>query len=409
MEENRKEQNRKQLLLQKISRMLEFIILFFAAGGIAGAGSYFYKQDDAQIICNIIMVMLGTGIVIFALVSSEINQMYFYQNQGKYGKFILFYLLSLALALVFPLLPASGWPFLTVFVILSLFSNSITGLIAGSVSLMLAVTLADVGTYREFMLYFFSGLVGIMVFSRLDEEFKVGIPIFISLSCLTICLSANIVLFEQERLSISQYTFVAINLMVNVILLFIVLKIFSSSMIHRYQEKYMDLNDPECPLLVQLKEMSKDEYYHAIHTAYLSDKIARRLGLDEMVAKSCGYYHRIGLLRGENTWEHVEAIAKSYHMPPEAREVLRQYVDPKHPLVAREAVVVLFADAIVSSIYSVFSKNPKAEIDYDQVIESVYRKKMGSGELLKSEISIAQLREMRKIFAEEKLYYDFLR
>lgn len=409
MEENKKANIKKQIIIQKITRMLEFIILLFAAGVIAGAGSYLYKLDDAQIICNIVMVMLGTGIVIFALVSSEIYDMYFYQNQGKYGKFILFYLISLALALVFPLLPAAGWPFLTIFVILSLFSNSISGLIAGSVSLMLAIMLADVGTYREFMLYFFSGLVGIMVFSRLDENFKVGIPIFISLTCLTVCLSANIVLFEKERLSISQYTFVAINLMVNVILLLIVLKIFSSSTIHKYQEKYMDLNDPECPLLVQLKELSKDEYYHAIHTAYLSDKIARRLGLDEMIVKSCGYYHRIGLLKGENTWENVDAITKSYHMPPEAREVLRQYVDPKQPLIAKEAVVVLFADAIVSSIYAVFSKNPKAEIDYDQVIESVYRRKMGSGELLRSEISIAQLREMRKIFGEEKLYYDFLR
>lgn len=405
MEENKK----KQEFIQKITKAIEFMLLFFVSGAIAGGGSYLYKRADADIICNMVMVMLGTGIVIFSLIASEINGMYFYDNAGKYEKFILFYLLSLVLALVFPLLPVAGWPFLVVFVVLSLFSNSISGLIAGSVSLMLAVMLEDAGTYREFMLYFFSGLVGIMVFSRLDESFRVGMPIFISLICLTVCLSANIILFEQERLSLSQFTFVAINMMVNVILLLIILKIFSSSMIHRYREKYMDINDPECPLLVQLKEQSKDEYFHAIHTAYLSDKIARRLGLDEMIVKACGYYHRIGLLKGENTWENVELICKEYHIPPEARDILREYVDPKQPLVSKEAVVVLFADAIVSSIYSVFKKNPKAEIDYDQVIETVYRDKMGSGELLKSDISIAQLREMRKIFGGEKLYYDFLR
>ena len=39
----------------------------------------------------------------------------------------------------------------------------------------------------------------------------------------------------------------------------------------------MEINDPECPLLVQLKELSKEEYYHAIHTAYLGDKVARLL------------------------------------------------------------------------------------------------------------------------------------
>lgn len=405
MEENKK----KPTIKQKLTKTLELLMMFLTSGVIAAAGTFFYGYGNEEIICNVVMVMLGTGIVIFALMSGEVYGLYFYENRGNYGAFILFYLLGLALSLVFPLLPVAGWPFLVIFVVLSLFSNSISGLAAGSVCLMLAVTLGNAGSCREFLLYFFSGLVGVMVFSRLDEQFKVGIPILISLICLVICLSANTVLFEQEQISLSQFTFIAINLMINLVLLLIILKIFSNHVIHKYKEKYMDLNDPECPLLVQLKELSKDEYFHAIHTAYLSDKIARRLGLDAMTVKSCGYYHRIGLLRGENTWANVEAICKQYHFPPEARRILREYVDPAQETKSKETTVILFADAIVSSIYDIFSKDSNAEVDYEQIIETVYRGKMGSGELLKSEISIGQLREMRKIFSEEKLYYDFLR
>ena len=77
---------------QKILKYLQFFLMFFLAGIIAGAGSFFYGCESADIICNTIMVMLGTGMVIFALFFSEVNNLYYYANQGKYGKFVLFYL-----------------------------------------------------------------------------------------------------------------------------------------------------------------------------------------------------------------------------------------------------------------------------------------------------------------------------
>lgn len=405
MEETNSKQNKRQ----KVIRSLGFLLVFFLSGAIACGGSYLYGREEGDMICNAVMVLLGTGIVLFALVSSEINGLYYYDNQGKYGKFLMFYLIGLTVALLFPLLPVAGWPFLVIFVILSLFSNSISGLIAGSVCLMLSIMLENGGSYREFFLYFFSGLVGIMVFSRLNDSYKVGVPIFISLLCLTVGISANLIMFEKEQLSISQFVIVAINLMVNFILLLITLKIFSHSVIHKDRDQYMDLNDPECPLLVQLKELSKKEYYHAVHTAYLGDKIAKRLGLDEKVVKACGYYHRIGLLKGENTWENIESICKEYHIPEDTRKILKEYVDPEKNVVSTETIIILFTDTIVSILCDMFEKNPKAELDYEQIIDTVFKDKIDSGVLARSEISIVRFKEMRKIFSEEKLYYDFLR
>ena len=394
---------------QKALKYLLFFLMFFIAGILAGAGSFLYGRDKAEIICNTVMVMLGTGMVIFALLFSEVNGLYYYANQGKYGKFVLFYLVAMALSLVFPLLPVSGWPYLVVFVILSLFSNSISGLVAGSVCLMLPVMLQNTGGSREFMLYFFSGLVGILVFSRLNEDFKVGLPVFISLVCLTVCLSANIVLFERERLSISQFTFVAINIMVNFILLLITLKIFNGSVIHRYRDRYMDLNDPEFPLLVQLKEYDKAEYYRGIHTAYLGDRIAKRIGVNDVVVKACGYYHRIGILKGENTWENVKSICEEYRIPEDTRKVLKEYLTRPDKVISKETTVLMFADCIVSTILDEFHKDPKAELNYKQIIDTVFNKKMEAGTLSESDISIAQMREMRKLFKAEQLYYDFFR
>ena len=265
------------------------------------------------------------------------------------------------------------------------------------------------GDYAVFWLYFISGLAGILVFSTIDDEFKVGLPLLISISVLALCLMANVILFVNARLSIGQFTIPAINLMVSCILLLVSLKMFSSAVIYRYREKYMEINDPECPLLVQLKEKSKEEYYHAIHTAYLGDKIAKSLEIDDAAVKACGYYHRIGILKGENTWENVSAICDAYHFPPKTKSILKEYVDTNSKVVSKETIVVLFADCIVSSILYLFDKDPKAELDYAQLIDTVFQKKFETDELWNNDISLAQLHEMKRIFVQEKLYYDFLR
>ena len=389
-------------------RILVFWIMFVLSGGIALAGSLLYGNNTEETIRNTVMVLTGTGVVIFAFSMSEMNGLFIYRNEGKYSRFTMMYLGSLIASVLLPYLPVKGWPFLVLFVLLGVFSNGVTGVVAGSTCLLVAVNLSG-GTFSVFWLYFISGVVGVLVFSTLNDDFHVGFPLFISLSILTLCLTANVILFSQEQLSFGQFMIPLVNLMVCCILLLISLKMFSSAVIHRNREKYMDINDPEFPLLVQLKDMSKEEYYHAIHTAYLSDRIARRLGLDDAAAKACAYYQRIGKLRGENTWENVSAICNEYHFPPNTKKILKEYVDESEKIVSKETVVVLFADCIVSSILYLFEKDPTAQLDYAQIIDTVFQKKLETDELWGSEISLGQIRSMQKIFIQEKLYYDFLR
>ena len=398
------EKNKKRTII----RILFFSLMFILSGGIALMGSLLHGKNNETLIRNIVMVLAGTGIVIFAFTVEEMNQRFIYRNDGKYSRFTLMYLCSLIASVFLPYLPVTGWPYLVIFVLLGVFSDGVTGLAAGGVCLLLSVNFAG-GSFSVFWLYFISGVVGILVFSTLNEEFKVGIPMFISLAVLMLSLTANVVLFSQEKLSAAQFTIPAINLIVCCILLLVSLKVFSTAVIHRNREKYMEINDPEFPLLVQLKEMSKEEYYHAIHTAYLSDRIARRLGLDDAAAKACAYYQRIGILRGENTWENVSGICGEYHFPPYTKKILKEFVDESEKIVSKETIVVLFADCIVSSILYLFEKDPKAELDYKQLIDTVFSKKLETDELWGNEISLAQIHEMKKIFFEEKLYYDFLR
>ncbi len=394
--------------ISTVKRILILGMMFLLSGGIACAGSLLYQPETESLIRNVVMALAGTGIVIYAYLFSETAGLFIYRNEGKYDKFAVVYLGSMIAAIFFPWLPVTGWPFLVIFVLLGVFSNGITGMMAGSVCLLLAVNFAG-GDLSVFWLYFISGLAGILMFSNLNDDFLVGLPVIVSLLVLILCLTANVVLFSREQLAVEQFTIPAMNMMICCILLLVILKAFSSSVIHKDQEKYMEINDPECPLLVQLKNMSKEEYYHAIHTAYLGDRIAKRLQLDDAAVKACGYYHRIGRLKGENTWENVSKICDEFHFPAYTRKILKEYVDGKEKVVSKETIVVLFADCIVSSILYLFDKDPMAQLDYKQLIDTVFNKKLETDELWSNEISLAQLHEMKKIFIEEKLYYDFLR
>ncbi|MDD6491988.1 MAG: hypothetical protein PUG54_07175 [Firmicutes bacterium] len=401
-ESSQENKSKKYLNIVQEALMLFFTIL------VSVVASYFYQKTVIQIAGIGILAAAGCGSVLFAIEQSREKSTFLFDNADHQGRFTAVYLLFLLGCILFPLLPAGGWPYLVVFIGLMLFSNQNIGLSAGTVLLMITVLIqgSETGT---FFVYFVGGLVGITVFSYLDETFKVWMPLIISLLVQMVCLWVQEILSVNEVLSIQLFMIPTVNILVCVILLLILLKFFSFAIIYGSRDIYMDINDPECPLLVELKAFSKEEYYHAIHTAYLCDRIAKRLKLDDAVAKACGYYHRIGVLKGENSWEKVSSIMQEYHFPVEVQTILKEYTDKSEKVISRETVVLLFCDTVISSISYLFSKEPKMEMDYQKIIDAIFKKKMESGIIDNSRLSFGELQEMKQILVEEKLYYDFLR
>ena len=114
-------------------------------------------------------------------------------------------------------------------------------------------------------------------------------------------------------------------------------------------------------------------------------------------------------MRGEGNLKNALAIAGEYHVPPELVQLLKEYGGKNTSLVSREAAIVLLADAMVSSVMFLFEKNPRAELNYEQIAGVVFKKQIESGVLDHCSLTISQLNEIYKIFVEETLYYDFLR
>ncbi len=393
-----------------ISRVVQEFIIFVLTGAGTGLASWLYNRSVVEISGIVILVLPGICGVIFSMEQSVENDTFLFDNRYHLWRFTVLYLIALVGSLAFPMLPEGGWPFLAVFIGLMLFSNQTIGIFAGTVLLMISGMLhGGSECYISFFVYFVGGLVGIIVFSYVNTSFKIGLPLVISLMVQMVCLSVQEVLYVNEQLKMQMFLIPAVNLLVCLILLLVILKYFSFSIVYKNQDLYMDINDPECPLLVELKNASKEEYYHAVHTAYMCDRIAKRLNLDAAVVKACGYYHRIGILKGENTWENIQLIMEENRFPQRVREVLKEYADSTEPMISKETIVLLFSDTIISSISYLFSKDPQIQLDYPKVIGGIFKRRVESGVIDRSDLTFGELQEMKKILVEEKLYYDFLR
>lgn len=382
------------------------VMFFITVLSVCGL-SYLKGLDATSIIRNTVMGAMGIFVVLFLMAQAKDRALYDYDNRTHYGRFFMVYLICFALAAACAYLPAAGWPFLVIFVMLSLFSNTMIGVAAGTLLLLLSVMLSGSGM-EIFMLYFVCGMAGACLFGGLDDSYRIGVPVTVSILLLFVGETACVVLYANETLKPELFLIPVINVIISIVLLLLILKLFSAMVIYRYRDKYMEINDPECVLLVELKNHSKEEYYQAVHTAYFCDRIARKLALDADAAKAGGYYHRIGLLKGSNSWEQVKEMADAHAFPPAARQVLQEYLDKDTPIRQKETAVLLLSDAIVSSMLFLFARE-QGNLDYDQIIDTVFRKKLETPALQECRISMDEISRMKKIFKEEKLYYDFLR
>lgn len=384
------------------------MILFLATLVVMVIGSFLYKGSGAWIIRNCVIGCICTGTVIFLLAQARISHSYQEDNEEHPLRFAICFLLGEILALLLTILPNTGWPYVAVFIILTLFSNLIVGIVSSSFLLLISVLFSSSADVNTFCLYFVSGVICSILFQKLDEDFKTGLPLFLSIMIIILCEMANAVLFINETLHWELLIIPMVNVIVSAILILLILKLYGQLVVFKYRERYQLINDSECPLMAEMKEKCPELYLHTIHVAYLTDKLSTRIGLDRQCVKTMSYYWKIGTLSGAATYEKAMELIEDYDFPPVTRDYLKDVIENNHCPETKEAFVVLMADMIISSVEFLYAKNPGKEIDYEQVIETLFKKKMDSAFPLNCNISYKEAQEVKQVFLEEKLYYDFI-
>lgn len=383
-----------------IMLLAEIGCMVLAGGGMAAMvlGEVVKSGMDFAL-AHIVLVVLGIGIVGFGIRRGMLTDDLDYDNAMHPWRFWLCFLIGLVVSFACVFLPMAAWPFLPLYIALSLFGNASLGMLASTMLLVIPVSLTQSGT-EIFLLYVISGLWGIMLFRRLENGFRMGVPFVLSLGGLLVCETAGTVLVVNARPGIEYFVIPAINLIVSGIMILGILKIFSGKVVYKYRESYLDLNDPENSILGALKQTDRKAYMKSIHTAYFCERIADKLGLDTDALKCAGYYYSMG--------EALTEVYEIHPFPPKAWEILTEYQAKGKAVTHKETAVLIASENVVSAILMLFDKAEGAKVDYDKVIDSIFKRYQDAGSFRQCDISMQEFYKMQKIFKEEKLYYDFL-
>lgn len=380
----------------------EWIFLILAVAGIGGV--CYFRQDAADSSLKFaVMTALGAAVVGFRLRREYIKEDIPYLNRRHIKRFWVGMLISLILAFACVFLPKEGWPFLAVFVMLSLYSTPTLGITASAVFLMIPAMLGGVSVDIYF-LYLISGIFAVCLLCPLEPDTNVILPLILSVICLFLCETANVILVANSRPKLEMFVVPMVNIIISTVLLTGIIKLFSSQVVYWFREKYLELNDTENPILVELRESDRATYMKAIHITYFSERLANRLELDVNAVKCASYYHVLG--------EDILTIMEEKEFPPRAKELLAEYFtyrnDPKkNPLRRKEIAVIYCSNVVIETVLPLATGggNP----NYDEIIDSLFQDFMDRGMFDDCDITLRELVILHNIYKEEKLYYDFLR
>ena len=390
------------------NNVLIYLAIILSTILLQGGASYFYAKEIGVVLESCMFAIVCSGCIIFCITQDLFKKTLHYDNAQHLGRFTFFYACSLILSCIFPMLPYYGWIFPVIALTLSLFSNSITGIITTGYLLCYTCMFSNVPHYT-FYFYFLISTISVILFEQLDENYETGLRLFIIMSVYASFLFGSTVFMAKGDMNIELFLIPFISLFVNYILFSCVLHLYSVVVVHRQKNIYLMINDQEYELIKQFKEKDSDAYYHAIHTSYFCEKIARTLHMNIDIAKAGGYYHKLMPMIAKEKGISIRDLCDEHEFPEELKQLLLEYSDKQTPIRMKETTLVIFADTVVSSIMYLFQKNKNAELDYPKIIEAIFLRKKESGILNNSDISIRELRIMEQIFAGENLYYDFLR
>lgn len=401
-------------MAEKSSNIIKQIIEFFLPELLcvltAGAGtallSFIKGYETDSVLCNAVMAVFGVGIVGFRLRKEWLKGELPYDNSRNILRFWLYFEGTLFLSFACAFLPVECWPLVAMFVFLALFGSVSVGILAASVLVMIPALTAG-ASITVFFIYLISGVFAVCLFCPIENDMKVGIPMTLSMLCLSVCETAGIVFTANARPSLELFIMPFVNIVITTVLLIGIVTAYSRKVVYYYRDNYLEINDPENPILVDLKENAKSDYKKSIHTAYFCERIAVKLGFDADALKCAGYYHVKG--------RELEQIMVEKDFPPDVKKILNEYLEikgitgKKVPIRSKEAAVLFCSDTVVGSVIQLIEKSGDKPLDYEKIIGMLFDRFEENGTFNQCDISIKEYYTMKRTFREEKLYYDFLR
>ncbi len=273
------------------------------------------------------------------------------------------------------------------------------------------VTMVSANETSAYFFYFMiPGIILLLQFRNPKKYFDVKKSVlYYSMS--SVLIYTALFLIYSLKITPERVVFPLVGLMLNALVVAIVMPKLAHGLLFTMEEKYSSIVDPEFHLLLQLKRDNKFEFKRAIHSAYLSGRCADRVGADSRMARGCAYYHRIGVLsEGEETIAVKTAkLIDENDFPAELAEMVKICAGAKKSYLSKEVAIALICDDLVSAIIKFMDEKPGENINFDALIDLIFERLSNRPPIVDSDLSLRDIRIIKKKLKEEKLYYDFLR
>ncbi len=360
--------------------------------------SFYQQMKTEQILSNTALAVLAFMIAGYQIRKEFTEQTMDYDNGEHPARFFCCVFIGMLIAGISCFLPVGAWPFVFVFVLLSIFSNMRTGILVSMILLSLTVLLTGQGVIG-YMIYTLSGIFSTALFRRIDGKFNMVVAFVLSMLSLIFCEVSCVILLQNARPGVEDFVIPAANVIVTTTLLIGILRLFYSQVLYKHRLAYLLLNDTESPMLQKLRNEHKQQYMECVHIAYFCDSIGRKLGLDEEALKALAFYRLISR-------EELNELEEKGQVPPYTCRLFREYFH-EEKIHTKETTVVRMTEAVIRRALERISSGQKE--DFIQEIDGILDPMLLLEEFRDSELSLGDFNMMKRIFKEAKLYYDFLR
>lgn len=387
-----KKQSTKQVLWRNILcmlLMLAWIMLAVLAGSILSGENLYYTVRNAVLCGSTVLV------TIFSFQAGRISGGFFYDDGDYPNRFALIYLCGVLCAVIFSYLPVTGWMFLFFYVALARVSDSVTGICGGTSLLVLTTVLCEQISLSTFLVYLLSGMIGIALFAHQKDEFYTAIPLGLALGSQLLLIFAGELLIQNRKLVLEEALVPFANTVMNGILICIFLQYYINRVAKKTDNLYLMLNDPEYSIMKRVRERNAEDYYCAIHTAYLVERITSELELDVRSAKCVAYY---GHLSSEEL--------KEINFPEPVLTLLSELKEGGKALKRKEAVIVGICYRVIREIQRLNKQSQGKKADYGKLIRGMFEKQFTMEALAETDITLANLRYIQKRLLDEQMYYE---
>ena len=139
-----------------------------------------------------------------------------------------------------------------------------------------------------------------------------------------------------------------------------------------------------------MKNKSASLYYHSNEVAEMSRLAAKRIGADYNLAYAGGLFHDLGKVSGSEYIKEGLKLAEKYGIPKDIRTIMVEHNVKSRAPKSKEAAIVMLSDTVVSTIEYVKGTMDKKEISEQVLVENAINKRLTSGALNKSGLTIEE-------------------